>query len=201
MQWYYWPVLGILVLVTAFVWYKALKSSKARRARVEREEALFKRDKELRRDFATLTEEIFQNTDDERLLSGVAMNIQIPLEPQTDMTPAFLLLPPEKQYVYTLEYFGEDTKKGLSEFFKANGRPLITLAPEALRAIGLFSTAALSEQMLPMCDDEDETVSVDPALKESLNIAFNEEFDRAAFVAAAAKYIRDNKEIFLRQEI
>ncbi len=197
MHWYYWPILGILVILTGFMWAIAMKSSKKRRELIEREKALFRRDNELRRDFLKLTEEKIRDTADERLLSGIAMNIQIPLEAQTDMIAAFNLLPLEKQYVYTLEYFGEDTNKGLSEFFKANGRPLITIAPDALLAIGLKSIAALALQMLPMCDDDNDEISVDTALRDSLDASFDEQFDRTAFYTNAAKYIRDNDKIFL----
>ena len=52
LQWYYWLILLVAVVLTIFAWSKALKSSKARRERLKKEAAIWKRDYELRERFA-----------------------------------------------------------------------------------------------------------------------------------------------------
>lgn len=60
------------------------------------------------------------------------MNIQRYLEKQSNMNAAFAELPDAKKQIYALYYLFDDSKKGLSEFFKCNSAPL---TPEALKAV------------------------------------------------------------------
>ena len=124
LQWYFWLILLVAVVLTIFAWNKALKASRERRERLKKEAEIWKRDYELREKFAVLTEDKIKETEEIELLHGVAMNIQVMLENEVDMITKFNSLPNEKQFIYALEYFDEDAQKSLSTFFKNNGAPL-----------------------------------------------------------------------------
>ncbi len=196
-QWYFWLILLIAVIGLIFAWSKVLASSKERKERMKKEAAIWKRDYELREKYSVLTEEKLKETDDINLLHGVAMNIQVSLEKETDMTDAFNNLPVEKQYIYALEYFDEDAKQSLSLFFKNNGSPLINLIPEALFAVKYDNVADFVARLLPMYD-EDSDVSIDYAVIEKTDEEFKSAYDSSALCRNAAKYIKENKEIFLK---
>ena len=106
-------------------------------------------------------------------------------------------LPVEKQYIYALEYFDEDAKEKLSLFFKNNGAPLTTLIPEALIAIKCDNLVNSVTKILPMYDD-DSDVSIDYGVIEKTDEEFKAVYDSALLCRYAAKYIKDNKEIFLK---
>lgn len=196
-QWYFWLILLLAIIGLIFAWSKVLSSSKERRERMKKEAAIWKRDYDLREKFSVLTEEKLKETDDFNLLHGVAMNIQVSLEKETDMTDAFNNLPVEKQYIYALEYFDEDAKQSLSLFFKNNGSPLINLIPEALFAVKYDNVADFVARLLPMYD-EDSDVSIDYAVIEKTDEEFKSAYDSSALCRNAAKYIKENKEIFLK---
>ena len=193
-QWYFWLILLVAIVGLIFMWHKVLVSSKERRERMKKEAAIWKRDYELRESFSVLTEEKLKETDDLNLLHGVAMNIQISLEKETDMTDAFNNLPVEKQYIYALEYFDEDAKQSLSQFFKNNGSPLINLIPEALFAIKYDKITDFVTTLLPMYD-EDSEVSVDYSIINKTDEEFKSVYDSNSLCRYAAKYIKENKEI------
>ena len=164
---------------------------------MKKEAAIWKRDYELREKYSVLTEEKLKETDDLNLLHGVAMNIQVSLEKETDMTDAFNNLPVEKQYIYALEYFDEDAKQSLSLFFKNNGSPLINLIPKALFAVKYDNVADFVARLLPMYDEYSD-VSIDYAVIEKTDEEFKSAYDSSALCRNAAKYIKENKEIFLK---
>lgn len=178
---------------------KAYKVTKKRNLRVQAQIERLKADALLRRDFACVTHELIASSPDRRLIEGIAMNVQLAVEDAADMIAAFEPLAQEKKLVYTLEYFIQDAGQGLSEFFMRNGRPLITLAPVALKAVGADELAAPAAQMLPMCDDEDESVSVDKSLREAIDAEFKGIYNQEQLVKAAADYIRKNAQVFVLQ--
>ena len=195
-QWYLWLLLAVAVIGLIFAWRKVLIFSKERRQRLKKEAAIWKKDYELRQNFSVLTKEKIEETAELNLLHGVAMNIQVFLENQPDMTRAFNELPTEKQFIYALEYFDEDAKEGLSLFFKNNGAPLIHLISPALCAVGYDCVAEHVDTLLPMYD-EDSEVSIDYAIIEKVNEEFKTVYDSAALCRYAAKYIKANVNIFL----
>ena len=195
-QWYYWVILLVAIIIAIFAWSKALKSGKERRERLKKEAALWKRDYELREKFTVLTEDKLNSAEETELLHGVAMNIQAMLEKATDMTESFNSLPDEKKYIYALEYFDEDAKKALSTFFKNNGAPLISVVPDALNAIGESKYVELYGTLLPMYDPDSE-VSIDYALISKVDEEFSPIYDSDKLCRSAAKYILKNKAIFL----
>ena len=195
-QWYYWVILLVAIIIAIFAWSKALKSGKERRERLKKEAAIWKKDYELREKFTVLTEEKLDSTEETELLHGVAMNIQVMLEKATDMTESYNSLPKEKKFIYALEYFDEDAKKFLSAFFKNNGEPLISIIPDALNAIGAGKYIEHYATILPMYDPDSE-VSIDYTIIGKVDEEFSTLYNSDELLRLAAKYILKNKEIFL----
>lgn len=195
-QWYYWVILLVAIIIAIFAWSKALKSGKERRERLKKEAAIWKRDYELREKFTVLTEEKLNSTEETELLHGVAMNIQASLEKATDMTEHFNALPQEKKFVYALEYFDEDAKKSLSTFFKNNGEPLISVVPDALNTIGAGKYVEHYGTLLPMYDPDSE-VSIDYGIINKVDEEFSSVYNSDELLRLSAKYILKNKSIFL----
>ena len=195
-QWYYWVILLVAIIIAIFAWSKALKSGKERRERLKKEAAIWKRDYDLREKYTVLTEEKLKSTEETELLHGVAMNIQIMLEKATDMTESFNALPQEKKFAYALEYFDEDAKKSLSTFFKNNGEPLISIVPDALNAIGAGKYVEHYATLLPMYDPDSE-VSIDYNVIGKADEEFSYLYNSDELLRFSAKYILKNKEIFL----
>ena len=195
-QWYYWVILLVAIIIAIFAWAKALKSGKERRERLKKEAAIWKRDYELREKFTILTEEKLNSTEETELLHGVCMNIQVMLEKATDMTESFNALPDEKKFIYALEYFDEDAKKSLSAFFRNNGEPLISIVPDALNAIGAGKYVEHYATLLPMYDLDSE-VSIDYNIIGKVDEEFSSLYNSDELLRLTAKYILKNKEIFL----
>ena len=195
-QWYYWVILLVAIIIAIFAWSKALKAGKERREKMKKEAAIWKRDYELREKFTILTEEKLNSTEETELLHGVAMNIQVELEKANDMTESFNALPQEKKFVYALEYFDEDAKKNLSVFFKNNGEPLISMVPDALNAIGAGKYVEHYATLLPMYDPDSE-VSIDYSVIGKVDEEFASIYNSDELLRLTSKYILKNKEIFL----
>ncbi|MBO5896736.1 MAG: hypothetical protein J6Q83_05515 [Clostridia bacterium] len=195
-QWYYWLILAVAIILTIFAWIKAMGASRARRERLKKEAAIWKRDYDLRQGFSVLTEDKIKEAEEIELLHGVAMNIQVMLEKQSNMTDAFNNMPDEKKFIYALEYFDEDAKTSLSTFFKNNGAPLVPVIPEALKAIGADKYLPFIEAVYDMYD-EDSEASVDYDVIEKNDVRFSEAYDSAELCRLCARYIIENKNTFL----
>mgnify|MGYP006932848907 CR=1 FL=1 len=89
LQWYYWLILIVTIILTLIVWKKALTASKIRREKLKKEAAIWQRDYDLRQKYSVLTEEKIKECEDSELLHAVAMNIQVSLENATNMNDAF----------------------------------------------------------------------------------------------------------------
>ena len=195
-KWYLWLILVIAIIVAVFAWHKALTASRERREKIKREGEIWKRDYDLRQKFSVLTDDKIKETADADLLHGVAMNIQVALENEINMNESFRLLPYEKQFIYTLEYFDEDAKKSLSTFFKNNGAPLVPLIPDALKAIGAEKYIETISPLVSMYDP-DSDVSVDYTVIGKADEKFKAIYDSDELCRLSGQYIKKNKEIFL----
>ena len=195
-QWYYWLVLLVAIVIAIIAWIKALSASRIRKERLKKEAEIWRRDYELREKYSVLTEEKFKKCDDSELLHAVAMNIQVQLENAIDMNKAFYELPQEKKYIYTLEYFDEDAKNSLSSFFKNNGAPLLPNISEALNAVGENRILELVQVIYPMYDPDSE-VSIDYELIGKIDEQFKEIYDSDEFCRLVAVYIRKNIKMFI----
>lgn len=195
-QWYYWLILAVAIILAIFAWIKAMGASRARRERLKKEAAIWKRDYDLRQNFSVLTDDKIKETEETELLHGVAMNIQVMLEKQQDMTDAFNSMPKGKKFVYALEYFDEDAKVSLSTFFKNNGAPLVPVIPEALEAIGAQKYLPFVEAVYDMYNDESD-ISIDYSVVEKTDVQFAEVYDSHELCRLSARYIINNKNVFL----
>lgn len=160
------PYIGValvlLIALTIFVWYKAIVSGKKRSEERERIIADLEREKALRNEYRNVDETTFlPEKDDYRLIIGMCANIQMKLEKAANMNDAFAELSQVKKSVYCLGYVFEDGKKGLSEFFRSNGEPLLSASKLAVDSVIGGAYAELFDKEFVMLDDNDETTSVD----------------------------------------
>lgn len=195
-QWYYWLILLVAVIIAIFAWIKAMGASKERREKLKKEAEIWKRDYELREKYSVLTPEKLSECQDTQLLHAVAMNIQVELENAIDMNKAFEELCAEKKNIYTLEYFDEDVKSSLSSFFKNNGAPLVPNILNALKAIEEEEISELVALLYPMYNPDSE-VSVDYAVIQKADEQFKSIYESGKLCRKCANYIRKNKEKFL----
>ncbi len=199
-HWYVGVALILLIVLTAFVWMKALISSKKRSEERERIIADLEKEKALRKEFKNVDELTFEEgKDDYRLIIGMCAHVQQRIEKRDDMNEAFLQLSEAEKFAYALGYVFEDSKNGLSEYFRSNGEPLLSVSAQAVKVIIGGEFAEIFSKEYVMLDDNDETTSVDnDALKEmDERICSILETEGNKIHSKVASYIRDNKNSFL----
>lgn len=192
--------LALLAVLTVFVCLKAMLASRKRSEERERIIADIEKEKALRKEFKHVDETTFaQGKDNYRLITGMCAHVQQNIEKKEDMTVAFYELSEVEKYVYALGYVFEDSKKGLSDFFRSNGEPLLSTADKAVSEIvgGRFSEIFSSEFV--MLDENDETTSVDNDALAKMDEEFRTVLDGKGekIYSAVAEYIRSNKDVFL----
>lgn len=199
-HWYVGVIIVVLIIATVVMWIKALSASQKSRELREAEIARLEKEKALRAEFKVLDESKFETEENEKLLYGVAANIQMFLEKEQDMQKSFEEMPEEKKYVYALNYVFEDSKdKTLSEFFRANGQPLTGVAENAVEKIigGKFSDVFTS--LYSMMDDDVEDTSYDAEKITVFDKEYSEimSLQKEEIFNKIADYIKSNKQIFL----
>ena len=192
--------LALLAVLTVFVCLKAMLASRKRSEERERIIADIEKEKALRKEFKHVDETTFaQGKDNYRLITGMCAHVQQNIEKKEDMTAAFYELSEVEKYVYALGYVFEDSKKGLSDFFRSNGEPLLSTADKAVSEIvgGRFSEIFSPEFV--MLDENDETTSVDNDALAKMDEEFRTVLDGKGeeIYSAVAEYIRSNKDVFL----
>ncbi len=198
-HWYAGAALVLLVILTVFVWIRATISGKKRSEERERIIAEIEKEKALRKEFKTVDDSTFSNVEDYRLIIGMCAYIQQKIENETDMNAAFSALSEIEKFAYVLGYVFEDSQKGLSEFFRANGEPLLSVSLDAVRKVIGGEFAEVFEKEFVMLDENDETTSVDNDELEVLDGKFSSiiEADGEGIYTKVASFIRSNKDIFL----
>lgn len=201
-HWYLIPIFIILVLLTVFMWIKAIISGQKRKEEREKIIAALEKEKALRKQFRVLDEGMLtdNNIDDEHLIFGFAANVQMAVEKLENMNDEFLKLNECKQNVYALNYVFEDSKYvTLSDFFRANGEPLTSIAKRAVCDIIGGEFSEIFNLQFSMLDDNDEEVSFDEKMVEALDIRYCDlmKKEKDAVLKKAADYIRKNFEYFL----
>ena len=178
-----------------FIFRAAAKAYSAHKKSYKAEEAYIIRLKALKEKYVPLTGESIENAPDGELLEGAALGIQIFLQKQEDMEAEFLLLPEAKKLIYTLDVFVSD--KTLDSFFRNNTEILKSRLVPALSLIGLEAQAERVAPVAKMFDDKDEETS----LNEKKLTELDKELENEGFLSfiklSAAKYIKDNAEIFV----
>ena len=198
--WYLWLLLVILAVAAFFVWGKAAQAARKRgEKRAEIEEKL-KYEARLRKEYAVLTTDVIADAPQDTLLDGAVCQLQQRLEKQADMTAAFQACTEPEWEMYALYYLCEDGAQKLSHFFRVNGEPLLSLAPQALRHIDAQEEARIAAEEYEMFDEENEAVSLDQGRVEALDHAFAEAFQLARVKSLAADYIRAHAPAFLQEK-
>ena len=193
-------ILVVLLIAAVLMWIKAVSASQKNRAERESLIAKLEKEKALRNEFKVLDDAKFETEDNEKLLYGVAANIQMFLEKQENMNAAFEALPEEKKSVYALNYVFEDTKEdGLSKFFTANGQPLTGEAQKAVEKIIGGEFGEVFTSAYKMTDDDCDDVSFDAEKIEEYNKKYSEIMtaQKNNIFAKIGEYIKSNKKVFI----
>lgn len=179
-RWYIAVILAVLIALTVFAWIKAIASGQKRREERDRIIAQLEYEKELRAQFKELDKKMFEpgEVDDERLLFGVAMNIQMSIEKKDDMTGEFNNLSEIKKNAYAMNFVIEDSRcEKLSEFFRSNGEPLTAQAQTAVKTFIGGEISDIFDEMYAMMSEDNEEVSFDSERVNTLDERFKSIFD------------------------
>lgn len=201
-NWYAAAGLALLIVVTVVAWIKACSAGKKRSAERDRIIAELEEEKALRKQFKVIDENTFSDDtiDDERLLFGTAMNVQMSIEKKDDLITEFNGLCEEKRMIYALNFVFEDSKyEKLSLFFRSNGEPLLSQAKEAVEKIIGGELSKIFDEMFLMMNEDVEDVSFDKERVEKLDEEFKTlmQKDKDSALRSAADYIRENKSCFI----
>lgn len=202
-SWYVAAAMLALLALTIFFWIKALKSGRKRSEERDRIIAELEKEKALRAQFKNLDESMITSDeiDDERLLFGVAMSIQMSIEKKEDLTAAFEALNEEKKNIYALNFVFEDSKyEHLSAFFRSNGEPLLSYASRAVKALLSDDFSTLFEKMYSMMDENREDISFDENQLEALDGEFKSllQSKKDEILKTIANYIKASKTALLQ---
>ncbi len=201
-HWYLIPIFIILIALTVFMWIKAIVSGQKRKEEREKIIAQLEKEKALRNQFRVLDEKMLTDPEisDERLVSGFAANVQMSIEKLDNINDEFLKLNEFRQNIYALNYVFEDSRyESLSDFFRANGEPLTSVAQRAVSVVigGELENIFISQ--FSMFDDNDEVVSFDSQKVELLDTQYSDfmKKEKASVLKAAADYIRNSFNYFI----
>ncbi|MCR4614558.1 MAG: hypothetical protein K5756_00200 [Clostridiales bacterium] len=200
--WYLTLALIALIILTVFVWSKALKASAKRNAEKRALIEKLEHEKFLRTEFKALTEDKIRNTDDAVLAEGIGTHIQMRLEQIPDMEAEFEKLSQPEKYAYAICYIVQDSAKGLSGFFRANGAPLTPCALSAAEEIIGGEYAKIFRQEYDMFDENNETSSYSKEAVEKLDKKAGEIFEaqKDDIFGKIKQYFIDNSECFVHSE-
>lgn len=187
--WYLWLIFIALCVVTAIVLKKASgalqqhnEDTKKMYDEISRLKAL--KDKYKNADAAMLAE-----ADADELLEGMQAVLQAKIERAENADACFRAFNTAQKTAYTLPFFLEDVKVGLSEFFKVNGEPLTGALVPALTEIGETELAAVAASAYAMYDENNEEVSLDKSELARIDGEFQEKFQRESVLQNAKVYI------------
>lgn len=196
--WYLWLLLAVLAVATFFVGGKASAAARRRGEKRAEMEAKLRYEARLRRDYEVLTARTITEAPQSTLLDGIVYRLQQKLEQQAELTRAFQACSVPEQEMYALYYLCEDGAQALSQFYRVNGEPLLSLAPQALRHVGAQKEAQIAAEEYAMFDEGNETVSLDRERLAELDGAFGAVFDPVRIKSLAADFIRSNAGAFLQ---
>lgn len=201
-HWYLIPVFVVLIGLTIFAWIKAIVSGQKRKEEREKIIAQLEKEKALRNQFRVLNESMLADPtiDDERLVFGFAVNVQMSIEKLDDMNDEFVKLNEVKQNVYALNYVFEDSKyASLSDFFRANGEPLTSIAQRAVREVVGGEFEKIFTAQFAMLDDNNEEISFDESKVNALDTDYCDFMKKKKnfVLKKVADYIRSNYQCFI----
>ncbi|MBR3817531.1 MAG: hypothetical protein IKJ41_00115 [Clostridia bacterium] len=181
-----------VILLTLFVCVKAgqasAKRSKAKEAIIKK----LKKENELRREFAVLTEKTVADADEARLFKGVALNLQKKISDANDMEAEFESLNEAQRNIYALSFVVEDGEAALSSFFRANGQPLTGASLNAVKKLFDGEVSVVFEKEYNAFDSENEDVSMIPDEIIVLDKKFADSVSADEICRVAGRYIKEN---------
>lgn len=190
--WYLWVIFAVLVVVTVIVLKKASASlslhNNDRQAVIKELERL----KTLKDKYSDLTDEKIDAAEPSELLQGVTAVLQAKVEKSEDPNAVFNAFNEVQKNIYTLNYFIEDVREGLSFFFKNNGEPLISVAHKALFEAGCEELSELCKAEFSMHDENNEEVSLSEEKLRETDRLFSEAYSEEELLEKIKAYIKEN---------
>ncbi len=196
--WYLYVLLVVLIIITAFVWKKAVGAASKHSKVINEQIAKAKRSKELLEAYKDLTAAVIEKAPANTLFEGVALSLEAQCQKSEDSNSFYAQLNEAQKSVYAFYYLASDAKEqSLSAFFKASARPLTSDAVNAAEKIlpeNIFNTV---KAMFDCYDEENENASVIPETVEKLNFEFSEASADLDFYALGGEFIKHNSSAFI----
>ncbi|MEE1011606.1 MAG: hypothetical protein U0L11_06180 [Acutalibacteraceae bacterium] len=194
---YWFVIFGALILITAFVCFKAAQASSKR---YKKNEAIMNKLKEeniLRNEFAVLTQTLIENAETTRLFKGVALNLQKKISDTPDMRSEFDKFTAEQKEIYAISFVIEDGEEKLSGFFRANGQPVTGCAYSLFKKIFSGKAAEIFEKEYNAFDEDNEETSLIPEEIKKYDAEFSQLVTADEIRRNAGNFIKENKEKFI----
>lgn len=194
----YWYLLIILVAVcilTAVIFYFAVRAYRKRTAIYKKEEEKIKRLVALKEHFRPMTEEAIMSCDSADLLEGVALYYQLKLQNEENQEEKFELLNDDVKDIYTLDVFVQD--KTSKEFFSQNGDILRKRILPALVKIGMSDFSEKLRVVYDMYDNSNENVSYSVSKIDEIDSFISENYILSNIKLKSAEFICINFKSFI----
>ncbi len=154
-------------------------------------------DKKLRDRFSSLTRQMIENSDSAELFRGVGLNLLKRVSDAPDLNGEFERLTEEQKLIYSAFLFTEDSKEGMSNFFKLNGRPVTDFALSGAEKLFSREFAVIVRHEYDAYDPDNEEVSCIPSEIERDDAGALEYIDGYAAEKIFGDYIKENADMFL----
>ena len=191
-------LLVFLVILTAFVWFMAVRASSKRSRENRNIMEKLKKENSIRNKYAILTPCLIEDAPADELFMGVGLNLQKRVADKENMASEFDTLTIPQKYVYCLYTFVEDSAEKVSDFFANNTAPLTTTALEGAKLIFGKEIAGYLEHLLNAYDGNNETVSCIPEEIEEINKKTAPFISEGTVGNVCGKYIKENAEDFIK---
>lgn len=197
--WYLYLLIAVLLVVTVFVWKKAIAAASKRSKQFNENYAKAKRAKELREAYSDLTAEIIEKAPAADLFEGVAAKLEYTCQKTEDTNSFYDSMTKGEKNVYALYYLITDAAEGnLSKFFKSSYRPLTSDATSAAKEILDEKIYHVIDMMFKRYDENNEDYSVIPHEIDRLNGEYRDLTSDTDLFAAGGSYIKNNPDEFLK---
>lgn len=196
--WYLYVLLVLLIILTVFVFRKAIGAAARHNKDFNENLAKAKRAKELRDAYSNITEEIIASAPADTLFEGIALCLEYTCQKSEDTNNFYESMTVGEKDVYALYYLISDAAEGnLSSFFKSSYRPLTSDAVAAAEKIFDVETYKVIKMMFDRYDENNEELSVIPHEIDRLNGEFRTLTADKNLLTACGEYIKANPSYFI----
>lgn len=197
--WYLYVLIVVMLVVTVFVWKKAIAASSKHSKQFNENLAKAKRAKDLREAYSDMTAEIIEKAPAADLFEGIAAKLEYNCQKTEDTNSFYDSMTDGEKNVYALYYLITDAAEGnLSKFFKSSYRPLTSDAVAAASIIFDEKTYHIINMMFKCYDENNEDYSVIPHEIDRLNGEYRDITADKDLFAAGGNYIKNNPNEFLK---